>query len=384
MSRFLGIVFVIIVTFYDALIYDSESFLILGFAEISILVLLLLYQCLLFGKINVSVETPLEIAGVNQKVPIDIFIRNRSIFPAGKICIKVGEENIISGKKVCAKFSVTVRGADWRKQENCSITKIHTYFEAKNIGKMKISVKRVWVFDLLGFLSFPVLKKNRTGQNEIIILPKQYSVPIEVGKNLSEFAPESNQYIQDGLQKELNQSVEIRNYQPGDKIRSIHWKLSAKMDDLMVQEQTATKTCPVLVYLDMQDERMQGKKKIRKRDTSNAESFLTILLSLSESLIQNECIHYIIWYDTDKGETVRYLVAESEDVYTVFFALDAFWMNSEKICLEEEYRQKYHEKQQTKKIVLNKNLQIICNDSQIYEYAEKDLKEQLLSQVIIL
>ncbi len=34
------------------------------------------------------------------------------------------------------------------------------------------------------------------------------------------------------------ETYDIREYQPGDSIRQIHWKLSGKLDDIMIREKS--------------------------------------------------------------------------------------------------------------------------------------------------
>ena len=45
---------------------------------------------------------------------------------------------------------------------------------------------------------------------------------------------------------------QIRQYQDGDSMRDIHWKLSAKMDQMMSRQFAAETQCTATVYLDFQ------------------------------------------------------------------------------------------------------------------------------------
>lgn len=386
MRRGFSVIIAIVVTFYLAVIYKSESLVFLGYAELIVISLLLLYNLLVFCRIRIFLETPMEIAELHQEIPVRIVVRNYGFLPTGKIAVKIDYEYMQYKKKTHVTFGTTVIGRIKRQEAGYSTSIIQTSIPPKHIGKVKIRIRKARSYDLLGILSLPVRRKRRMSQSEIMILPKRYSVPVEIGRKSQAFLAERECFEEEELREEAEQDFQIRSYRPGDKIRSIHWKLSAKMEDLMVHERTEKTGCPILFYLDITD-KMSGKKKRKqynKKEAKKIEAFYSVLLSVSDSMIQNDCKHYVIWYDGIKGEVIRYLVEKEEDVYAMFFALDGLWDFRPGIELEEAYREKYGEPQYATKITLNQNLQLICNEEEIYEYQAKKLEEGLTAQEILL
>ena len=75
----------------------------------------------------------------------------------------------------------------------------------------------------------------------------------------------------------------------------MHWKLSARTDELMVKENSLPKACAVAIAADF-----RGIKKGRQ-----ADSFMKLLVSLSFSLMDQKCSHYVAWYDTSINDIVR-------------------------------------------------------------------------------
>lgn len=57
----------------------------------------------------------------------------------------------------------------------------------------------------------------------------------------------------------------VREFRAGDKMQSIHWKLSAKSDDLLVRENSQPKACPLVFLL----EPPHMKKEMEKEEGKN-------------------------------------------------------------------------------------------------------------------
>ena len=67
-------------------------------------------------------------------------------------------------------------------------------------------------------------------------MPKITPVMIEVGLASRYFQGEAEVYDDKTGGAAVSEVFQIRSFQPGDKIQNIHWKLSAKEDELMVRE----------------------------------------------------------------------------------------------------------------------------------------------------
>ncbi len=98
----------------------------------------------------------------------------------------------------------------------------------KSCGCIEAETKWFKVYDMLGIFFIPVRFKNRA---EILVVPSP--------QNASEDILREKQTII-GYKKKSGggfaDDYEIREYQNGDSLRNVHWKLSAKYDNLMVRE----------------------------------------------------------------------------------------------------------------------------------------------------
>ena len=99
---------------------------------------------------------------------------------------------------------------------------------------------------MTGLLFFHVKCKS-TGK--IQILPELYEVPVFLTSATKNFYGESDLYDEQRSGYDKNEIFGIRTYQKGDRLQNVHWKLSAKQDELMVKEESLPKSCPVVLFL---------------------------------------------------------------------------------------------------------------------------------------
>lgn len=99
-------------------------------------------------------------------------------------------------------------------------------------GETYIECQDVCVFDL--FKLFRVNgKKPRTIRT--VVYPESVDIQLEMNKNMTG-APQDEGMIQNRKGNNPSEIFDIREYVPGDDIRSIHWKLSSKTDTLILRE----------------------------------------------------------------------------------------------------------------------------------------------------
>jgi uncharacterized protein (DUF58 family) len=99
--------------------------------------------------------------------------------------------------------------------------------DTSHCGAYTYKITKVSVYDLLGFFRFGMLVKT---SNEILVRPVP-SVP-DIMPNMYGFKAKSLRKSN----KANSELYDIREYEKGDPIKSIHWKISAKKDKLYVKE----------------------------------------------------------------------------------------------------------------------------------------------------
>ena len=98
--------------------------------------------------------------------------------------------------------------------------------DTSHSGVTNYSMKRIWVISLLGFFSFP----NPTQfEAPVLVLPPPIKPPHTVALPRSMvFRPKPG--------GGFAEDHDLRHYRQGDPVRSIHWKMSAKFNSLIIRE----------------------------------------------------------------------------------------------------------------------------------------------------
>lgn len=164
---------------------------------------------------------------------------------------------------------------------------------------------------------------------------------------------------------DANEVFQIRPFQNGDKVQSIHWKISARMDELMVKENGHPKACPVALLLDSRGKNT-GKDTVRKRDI-----YYMAVASISYSLMDAGCPHYVAWFSGQTMDLVRIRVDDEESFYQFL----AFYLNEKEDKGQEDiqalYKEKYRSELILHHIVLNEKMEIRL-DKKLLKTIRKD------------
>jgi len=93
-------------------------------------------------------------------------------------------------------------------------------------GVTIFEVKRFWTVSMIGLFSLPVNTKIKA---KVLILPQ----PVQPANTLS---LKQGTHLRPKPGGGFSEEHDIRMYQQGDPVRSIHWKISAKFDSIVIRE----------------------------------------------------------------------------------------------------------------------------------------------------
>lgn len=97
-----------------------------------------------------------------------------------------------------------------------------------NCGTYKIRAERCRVLDILSLIAVPVPSSNELTVKVFPVNTTPSPVPDLNSVRPVQYVPAKNQGF--------SEITDIRGYRPGDPLRSVHWKLTAKTDDILVKE----------------------------------------------------------------------------------------------------------------------------------------------------
>lgn len=203
---------------------------------------------------------------VKQKVPLEISIRRNNRLPLGRLQLKVLVENAMYGE---AKEQEVILCASEKKT-----MQFRHYVEMENCGCVRVTVLYVKCYDLLGLFCW---KKPGSAIQEALVYPAELQLNIQLSRR-PETIISGELYDQNRKGQDVSEVSGLRDYEKGDSLGSIHWKLSSKLDDLIVREFGYPSNYSVLILYDLMTE--FGDKKI-SNECNDAVMALTVAVSYS-------------------------------------------------------------------------------------------------------
>lgn len=378
--------------FYVAMIYRSNSMFYLAVWVLLLLFLLLAFHVATAGKLRIVLETPSHFMGYGEQVPLQIRLRNRSLLPTGKVLLYLETEYLLSGVtgKIC--LSCMVPGRRWR--QNHGEVRLDSELSPLYIGGLRLRIVKAVKYDYFGILRFSIRRKYLDVDEQVAILPDRREMGISIGgertmryhdrdTDMSVFGEDNPPEISD-----------IRQYRAGDRLRSIHWKLSAKQDELMVYEFMSEKPPVVVLFLEpLQSERKMKKKRRRQRSNrllckrkkrkgfrqkkatslQNIENYVTFLYSISAELLENGYAHYVAFYDSDRQCASREIISSEEKLFAFMGKMqEDMLLNGISLQqLQEEYREKYQQTAGNTELFLYQNLCCVYEEEVLAAWEER-------------
>jgi len=155
---------------------------------------------------------------------------------AEKVELKVSSKLPLPPYKSKIQITKPVTGERWRLKPGAKLPTEHC-------GKLYVQLHRPGVFDYLGLFR---LRSRKTNSQTVLILPE----PVEM-----EVPPNLFKHLEPRWRKKpgggFAENHEIRQYQPGDNLNQIHWKLSAKVGELMLREPMMPERGLMLLTMDL-------------------------------------------------------------------------------------------------------------------------------------
>lgn len=180
---------------------------------------------------------------------------------------------------------------------------------------LEIGANQLVITDYLGL----VQRKCRVDETErhlLFVLPEclKNGVSLPEGQSFS--------VSEDGDEEKRGHTsidvAEIRQYQAGDPIKLVHWKLSARLDELMVREMSDPAAPVIRVFLNLQE---KDAKTDTRKDKAAWDRFMETVAAVSTMLLEREKKHVVIWPDTQHDQMVSKTVSDEESQQLMFCEL---------------------------------------------------------------
>lgn len=213
-------------------------------------------------SMRLSLETA-ESVTQGEAAELRLLFQSKRRFPVGKVRVRLRIENLYTGELRRESYCFDAVGT------SCGVVPIN----AVDCGALRLQVERWTCADALGLL---VLRRARPAAVRCVVLPKA-AEPDSAG--FTEPSTGTQPRMKPKYGGGFAEDHELRAYRPGDSMNSVHWKLSSKMDTLIVREALVPENDKIYLILQRNGPDDRG---------------LQTLLWLSQQLDRRELPHQIV------------------------------------------------------------------------------------------
>lgn len=213
---------------------------------------------------------------VKQQVPLEIQIKKNNRGPLGRIQLKILMENTMYGE---VKKQTVILCSSERKE-----TRFRHMIQMDHCGSVKITVVHVKCYDLLGIFCWT---KPGHPQQEVLVYPAELKLNTQLVRR-PETIISGELYDQNRKGQDVSEVSGLRDYEEGDSLGSIHWKLSSKLDNLVVREFGYPSNYNILILYDL-----MGAFDGKEISNSRNDAVLAFTAALSRSMTERNLEHNV-------------------------------------------------------------------------------------------
>lgn len=344
-------------TVYYAIMYYSSALMLLAFLEAVFLLFSVGMYAFRKRTVRGELRVPVETVEAGKEVLVKIIVTNRSRFPLRRAKVRIAVKDTLSG---CVERSwMKIPAVFWGEQS------FVRNMLPPGTGNYEVTLETIRAYDPMGLL-FGDIPLQST--KSVLVMPQLYEVPVCLTGAVKMFYSEADVYDQHSPGPDRTELFRVREYQKGDRLQSVHWKLTAKQDELMVKDGSQPLSCPIVLAL----KAVPGKKKRQQ-----IVSYLETAASLSYSLVEAKCPHYVVWYDENEKDIQRIRVDDEESLfYFISILMRIRWAKPE-MDVGDWYREKYRREYYVWMLSLEDDLTLKKRDEVIGELAGMDAGEAL-------
>lgn len=217
----------LLVTLLFLLFYRQIVFFILFLIEIALFFLSYNITAINFKKTRITTEFTSTLIYIGETTSYNINIKKEKKIPFSSMETKINIVSEYYGQEKERKYVFPLLA----KKEQC----ISFPIEPQKCGMYTATFHSYVMWDFFHIFGF---YKEQTQKNHLLVYPKSAPIPIPMETLYAEGFDEFEESQKSGL---VSANVtDIREYQPGDRLQKIHWKLSTKLDKLFVKENEST------------------------------------------------------------------------------------------------------------------------------------------------
>lgn len=172
-------------------------------------------------------------------------------------------------------------------------------------GKIQILEEKVYLYDIFG-----ILEKEAVSFENLYTMVYPHALPLKIKLPKIENGDinrDSEQTLKKG--NDMTEIYDFRKYQPGDRLSSIHWKLSGKFDDLIVRQAGETIHTDILVMVDL------SKEILNKPDGDRIFNLTASVVSCLCSKLNDMNVNFMMSYMSGKKIMMEQILLKKDIIH---------------------------------------------------------------------
>lgn len=249
-------------------------------------------------------------------VPLNLFLREKIRLKLnaepnlrkgamGTVTVALENPNWLPADLTCRlKAENLLNGLTHRERLRFAGQTMATELRSDFCGRLRVTVEQAKLYDCFGLIGIRVRCREKC---HITVQPEGFEMSISLAEELGGMA-ESEQYSQYRPGPDLTETFQLREYVPGDSPRQIHWKLSGKLDKLIVRDPGLPARQDVLLFWE------------RTGDTETPETIdaqAEALVSIGRALLEQDVQFRLGWNDVTENRCILHEIRELEDLIAV-------------------------------------------------------------------
>ena len=214
---------------------------------------------------------------------------NPTRFPVGQLVCRVKLENRLTGEteRVLIRLHPGTRGS----------VQVPLHVQSRYCGYIKLELERVLVTDLTGMIPLPAPVQ---AEARLTALPEL--LPVNLDLTYPAVTPDDGEAWLEGRKgSDHTQTLQLREYVPGDSIRQIHWKLSSKLDCTIVREPSFPVSRSLLIFWD---------KTAAPAEAARMNAMAEAIFAVCRAVSEQGFAYHLAWND---GQSVCAEEIQTED-----------------------------------------------------------------------
>ena len=244
--------------FAALLFFFGRPYLVLVLAVMALLAAFL-WVFLLHDMGKLTLEAGMQ-AGSRESRPLQLVLnirRNGRLWAAGSVVTELEFQYTMYGITRDRTLQLPLTGRSF-----CYDVPVDTGY----CGELCVKCRTVQVYELLSLFCVQA-ESFRTVRT--MIYPRRINLNAELSRD-AVGSPKNDGFLQNRKGNDPSEIFDLREYAAGDDIRSIHWKLSGKLDNLVVKEASDPSHYQVVVMPDLGREEMEQEESVKQLNAAVA------------------------------------------------------------------------------------------------------------------